>query len=51
MSQWWWMGESIVRAAERGAGKGLWRKRMPRCNIVDRSFNVTPRESGQTSTG
>ncbi|MCS2959833.1 hypothetical protein NXX98_26335 [Bacteroides thetaiotaomicron] len=45
------MGKPIVREAEWGAGKGLWRKRMSRCNVVDRGLNVTPRESGQTSTG
>ncbi|WP_175285343.1 MULTISPECIES: hypothetical protein [unclassified Bacteroides] len=45
------MGKQIVRAAERDAGKGLWRKRMPRCNVMDKGSNVTLRESVQTSTG
>ena len=44
-------GKLIARTAERSAGKGLWKKRMPPCNAVDRGLNVTPRENGQTSTG
>src|SRR5258705_10905303 len=28
----------------------MWKKRMLHCNGVDRSCNITPRESGQTST-
>ena len=44
-------GLSAVResATEWGAGIGLRKKRMPFCNGMDRSFNVTPRETGQTS--
>ncbi|MFK2570328.1 hypothetical protein ACIXR0_09885 [Bacteroides fragilis] len=45
------MGKPIVRTAEWDAGKGLWRKRTPWCNAMDKGFNVTLRESGQTSTG
>ena len=42
-------GKQAVRRAERGAGIGLRKKRMPLCNGADRSCNITPRETGQTS--
>jgi hypothetical protein len=48
-------GRRTVRDADRAAGKGRWRKRRPLCNGADRGCashtgNITPRESGQTST-
>jgi len=43
-------GKRAVRQAERSAGRGLWRKRMPLCNGADRDLNVIPCESRQTST-
>jgi hypothetical protein len=43
-------GKSAVRQTERSAGIGLWRKRMPSCNGMDRDLNVIPCESRQTST-
>jgi len=39
-----------ARQAEWSAGKGLWKKRMPFCNGLDRDLNVIPCESRQTST-
>jgi len=42
-------GKPTAREVERGAGKGMQKKRTPSCNGRDRGFNVTPRESGQTS--
>lgn len=43
-------GKRAVRQAERSAGKGLWKKRRPLCNGVDRDLNVILCESRQTST-
>ena len=41
-------GQQAARPAYGGAGTGWRRKRMPACNGLDRSCNITPRESGQT---
>jgi len=43
-------GKRAVRQAEWSAGIGLWKKRMPLCNGLDRDLNVIPCESRQTST-
>jgi len=43
-------GKRTVRRAEWSAGKGLWKKRMPFCNGMDRDLNVILCESRQTST-
>jgi hypothetical protein len=42
-------GKPTARKAERGAGIGVWKKRTPFRNGMDRGFKVTSRESGQTS--
>lgn len=44
-------GKPTAKKADSGAGKGRGRKRMPGCNRSDRSWDITPRESGQTSFG
>ncbi|AUT68487.1 hypothetical protein C2L64_09255 [Paraburkholderia hospita] len=42
-------GRWTVRNAVDGAGMGGRKKRMPGCNGPDRGWDITPRESGQTS--
>ncbi|MBA9982561.1 hypothetical protein D7S55_14430 [Ralstonia pickettii] len=43
------LGRRTARNAVGCAGMGGWRKRMPGCNGPDRGWNITPRESEQTS--
>lgn len=42
-------GRRTARNADGSEGKGGRRKRMPSCNGADRGWNITPRETGQTS--
>lgn len=44
------IGKQAVRQAEWNADIGLWKKRMPFHNRMDRDLNVIPCESKQTST-
>jgi hypothetical protein len=44
-------GKPLVRGADGVAGRGGWKKRRPSCNEADRSWDITPRESGLTSIG
>ncbi|WP_299831967.1 group II intron maturase-specific domain-containing protein [Pseudomonas sp.] len=43
-------GQSFAKTAHGGAGEGPRKKRTPSCNGLDRSWNITSRESGQTSS-
>lgn len=43
-------GTQSVRRADGDAGMGVWKTRRAFGNRTHRGFNVTPRESGQTST-
>ena len=42
-------GKPLVRGTDGVAGRGGWKKRRPSCNEADRSWDITPRESGLTS--
>jgi hypothetical protein len=42
-------GREAVRPANGAAGRGGGRKRMPTCNGPDRGWDITPRDTGQTS--
>ncbi|AXF15557.1 hypothetical protein CUJ87_15040 [Paraburkholderia caledonica] len=44
-----WAGRRTVRDADDCAGMGGRKKRRPGCNGPDRGWDITPRESGQTS--
>ena len=45
------LGQLTAKSAYGCAGIGLRKKRTLLCNGVDRGWNMTPRESGQTSSG
>ncbi len=43
-------GQQAAKSADGGAGTGSRKKRMLSCNGMDRGWNITLRESGQTSS-
>ncbi|MBY0581264.1 MAG: hypothetical protein K2P53_06255 [Rickettsiales bacterium] len=44
------VGKQVAKQADNNADVGVWRKRMPACNGLDRDCNIISHENEQTST-